>query len=290
MHRVSVIIPVRNRETLIERAIRSVLAQTAPVLEVIVVDDGSTDNTPSMVASLAREEDRIHFLQHASSRGAQAARNTGIRAAKGEWIAFLDSDDLWLPKSLETRVALAMKNGLHVVHSECHVLWPESTELQRFGVPGMQGHIYKELLRKPGPMFQGLLVSNEALSRIGFLEETIVSYQEWDTAIRLAKYYDFGFVPEPMFLYDCRHADTISKDALRQAKGYEQVFRKHLWPIFRSLGPKALARHYQTVAQVYSEAGDSDNARRCLMNAFLLWPFRPRTILRRASRFFRPAL
>ena len=183
-----------------------------------------------------------------------------------------------------------MKNGLHVVHSECHVLWPESKELRRFGVPGMQGHIYKELLRKPGPMFQGLLVSNEALSRIDFLEETFVSYQEWDTAIRLAKYYDFGFVPEPMFLYDCRHADTISKDALRQAKGYEQVFRKHLWPIFRSLGPKALARHYQTVAQVYSEAGDSDNARRCLMNAFLLWPFRPRTILRRASRFFRPAL
>jgi len=290
MHRVSVIIPVRNREKLIENAIRSVLTQTYPVFEVIVVDDGSTDITPSMVASLAREDERIHFLQHASSRRAQAARNTGIWAAKGEWIAFLDSDDQWFSDSLEVRLQLAMKKRLRVVHSECSVLRPEDTESRQFGVPRMQGKVYKELLRRPGPMFQGLLVSKEALSRIGPLDETIVSYQEWDTAIRLAKYYDFGFVPEPTFLYDCRHADTISKDSLREAKGYEQVFTKHRWPILRHLGPKALAGHYQTAAHLYSRAEDEGDVRRCLTRAFLLWPFRPRTILRGVRRFLQPGL
>ena len=160
----------------------------------------------SIIAMLAQEDERIRFLRHDSNRGAQAARNTGIRAAKGEWIAFLDSDDQWFSESLEVRLQLAMEKRLHVVHSECSVLRSESTEPRRFGIPRMQGQVYKELLRRPGPMFQGLLVSKEALTRINLLDETIVSYQEWDTAIRLAKYYDFGFVAEPTFLYDCRHA------------------------------------------------------------------------------------
>ena len=238
---VSVIIPVRNRETLIQSAIGSVLTQTYPVFEVIVVDDGSTDNTPSMVASLARDDERIHLLRHASSRGAQAARNTGIRAAKGQWIAFLDSDDQWFSDSLEVRLQLATEQRLHVVHSECSVLRSESKELRRFGVPRMQGQIHKELLRRPGPMFQCLLVSKEALVRIDLLDESIVSYQEWDTSIRLAKHYRFGFVPEPTFVYDCRQSDSISKDSLREARGYEQVVTKHFWPIFRRFGPQGFS-------------------------------------------------
>jgi glycosyltransferase involved in cell wall biosynthesis len=290
MYRVSVIIPVRNRDKLIERAVRSVLTQTYPVFEIIIVDDGSTDSTPSTVARLAQEDERIHFLQHAVSRGAQAARNTGIRAAKGEWIAFLDSDDQWLPKSLETRVQVAMKNGLHVVHSECYVLRPEATESRLFGVPRMQDEVYKQLLHRPGPMFQGLLVSKEALARIGLLDEAIMAYQEWDTAIRLAKYYEFGLVPEPTFIYDCSFADSMSKNAIQDAKGYEQVFRKHSWSIFWFLGPKALARNYHEAAHLYIVAKDEDNARRCLMKAFLLWPFRPRTILRGIHRVLRSRL
>ena len=287
---VSVIIPVRNRETLIQSAIGSVLTQTYPVFEVIVVDDGSTDNTPSIVASLAREDERIHLLRHASSRGAQAARNTGIRAAKGEWIAFLDSDDQWFSDSLEVRLQLAMEKRLHVVHSECSVLRSESKELRRFGVPRMQGQIHKELLRRPGPMFQCLLVSKEALVRIDLLDESIVSYQEWDTSIRLAKHYRFGFVPEPTFVYDCRQSDSISKDSLREARGYEQVFTKHFWPIFRVLGPKALVQHYQKAAQLFHEANDKNNARRCLTKAFLSWPFQPRMILRGVQRLLQPGL
>lgn len=290
MNRVSVIIPVRNREKLIQNALRSVLTQTYPFFEIIVVDDGSTDNTASVVANLTREDERIHLLRHASSRGAQAARNTGIRAVKGEWIAFLDSDDRWFSDSLEVRVQLAMEKRLQVVHSECSVLRSESEELRRFGVPRMQGQVHKELLQRPGPMFQGLLVSKEALVRIDLLDESIVSYQEWDTSIRLAKHYRFGFVAEPTFVYDCRQSDSISKDSLREAKGYEQVFTKHFWPIFRVLGPKAIVHHYQKAGQLFHEANDNNNARRCFTKAFLSWPFQPRMILRGVRRLVQPGL
>lgn len=286
MQRVSVIIPVRNRAKLVERAVRSVLTQTYQDFEIIIVDDGSTDATPKLVRILAEQDRRIRYLQHEINRGAQAARNTGIRAAKGDWITFLDSDDQWFSDSLETRLQLAMEKGLHVVHSECYVRRKETTELRRFGVPRMQGQVYKELLRRPGPMFQGLLVSKEALTRIGYLDETIVSYQEWDTTIRLAKCYQFAYVPEPTFIYDCRHADTISKDLLREALGYEQVFTKHRWPILRCLGSRTLAVHYQRAASFYREANEGAKAHRCLLAALLWWPFRPRTILRRTRRFF----
>jgi glycosyltransferase involved in cell wall biosynthesis len=284
MPRVSVIIPVRNRETLIQRAIHSVLNQTYRDFEIIVVDDGSTDNTASVAALLAEQDKRVRLLRHVSNRGAQAARNTGIRNAKGEWIAFLDSDDQWYPESLEVRLQLAVKNKLHVVHSECDVLKPESTEPRRFGVPRMEGQIYKELLRRPGPMFQGLLVSKEVLNGIGLLDESLVSYQEWDTAIRMAKHHAFGFIPDPTFLYDCRPANTISKDLLRTAEGYEQVFTKHLLPICRVLGPRGLVRHYENAANLYREANDDPSVQRCSMRAFLYWPFQPRAIFRGVQR------
>jgi glycosyltransferase involved in cell wall biosynthesis len=287
---VSIVVPVFNRGFIVREALESILNQTYQGWEAFVVNDGSTDDTSKVVKGYMRKDSRIRLIEQDRQRGAQAARNTGIRSARGTWIAFLDSDDRWLPHSLEARLKLTQKGSHHVVHSDCYMQSPGSNELERFGVPPMQGQIYKELLRRPGPMFQGLLVSKEALSRIGLLDETIVSYQEWDTAIRLAKHHAFGFVLEPTFLYDCRHADTISKDVLRAAEGYEQVFAKHLWSIFRFLGPNALAWHYQTAAGLYFKAGDENNAHRCLRKAFLFSPFRPKAILSRVHRLIRSGI
>ena len=262
----------------------SVLAQTYADFEAIVVDDGSTDDTVRVVERYARKDSRIRLIQHERRKGAQAARNTGIVAAFGKWIAFLDSDDEWLRDSLALRLQLAEKRGLPVVHSECYVASEESTEMRRFGAPALQGWIYQDLLRKTGTVFPSLLVLKECLKQIGYLDETILAYQEWDTSIRLAKHYQFGFVSEPTFLYDCRHVDTISKDLLREAKGYEQVFTKHLWPILRFLGSGAVTWHYQTVARLYFEAGDTESANRCSSRAFLFSPVQPSVILSRVKR------
>src|SRR5262249_40867455 len=124
--------------------------------------------------------------------------------------------------------------------------------------------------------------------RIGYLDETIVAYQEWDTAIRLARHYQFEFLTEPTFIYDCCHSDSISKNHLRSAIGYEQVFTKHRWQVLRYLGPHALVRHYQTAAEMYEFAGDKQSAKRCLRQSFLCWPFRPRTISKFIQHVVRP--
>ncbi len=88
---ISVIIPAFNRSEKLSRAVQSVLDQSCQQFEILIVDDGSTDDTSTVAASLAASDHRIRYVAHTSNRGAQAARNTGIKAAKGQWIAFLDS-------------------------------------------------------------------------------------------------------------------------------------------------------------------------------------------------------
>jgi glycosyltransferase involved in cell wall biosynthesis len=281
---VSVVIPTFNGSGQVQSAIQSVLDQTYSNLEAVVVDDRSIDNTVQIIEEYARKDPRIRLIVHNERKGAQAARNTGTKAGSGEWIAFLDSDDKWLPDSLNSRLQAAATSGSHVVHTDCYVVDPEATGVRRMGVRPMEGDIYRQLLRKFRPVFPALLVSREALASIGYLDETIVSCQEWDTAIRLAKHYEFSFVPQATSICDCGHPDTVSKDSFRTALGYEQVFTKHRRSILHYLGPKTLASHYRTAAKLYRQGNEKFQAYRCLLVAFLLWPIRPGAILRKVQQ------
>jgi glycosyltransferase involved in cell wall biosynthesis len=293
---VSVVIPAHNREKYLAGAVESVLAQTYADFEIIVVDDGSEDGTLKVAEGCGRKDSRVRHLAHGQRKGAQAARNTGIHAAQGRWIAFLDSDDEWLPGSLEVRLKLAVTGKAQVVHSCGYLVTPGEAEprkmkwifkgaedLERRGLP-LQGPLYKDLLRDPGPMFQALLVSKEALARIDYLDESIRTYQEWDTTIRLAKYYKFVYAPQPTFFWNCRNPDSMSKNLSGSALGYIQVIEKHQWSILRYLGPKALASHYEMAHSLFREAGDEIHADRCWRWANVWWPFRPSVWLARARR------
>jgi glycosyltransferase involved in cell wall biosynthesis len=276
---ISVIIPVFDRASVLVNAIKSILEQSFQEFEIIVVDDGSRDRTAAAVLGIAQTEPRIRCLRHKANRGAQAARNTGIRAAFGEWIAFCDSDDTWLPHSLDVRMAAAGSRNAQVVHAGGFVLRIEEAERETLEVPALAGNVYRQLLRRPGPMFQSLLVRAKALRAIGGLDEAIVGYQEWDTAIRLARHFEFAFVPEPTFVYDCRRSDTISKDLLRGARGYEYILKKHLRNIAIWAGPRAVSEHYFRLSSEYKAAGDESAFRRCRGLSHLWWP-NPSALLR----------
>jgi cellulose synthase/poly-beta-1,6-N-acetylglucosamine synthase-like glycosyltransferase len=268
---VSVIIPAFNREGVIGKAIKSVLAQTFQDFEILVVDDGSRDETARNAIKVAGSDPRVRVFRHETNQGAQAARNAGARAARGKWLSFLDSDDEWLPRSLEMRLGVASAKNLEVVHSDCYILQKDMPR-ELYNVPVLRGEVYLELLGHPGPMFQAMLMSTNSFSQIGGLDETIVAYQEWDTAIRLGKSFRFGYVNAPTFVYNCQGADTISKDLRRAAQGYKQVVNKHLLPILFKLGPRAISRHYRAIAQFYSLAGEDKQARMSNFSAFLWWP------------------
>jgi len=228
---ISVVIPTFNRENTILYCLNSVLAQTYENIEVIVVDDCSTDDT---VAVVKRYHDpRIRCIVLEKNSGAQAARNRGIKEAKGDWIAFQDSDDEWLPDKLERQIKALSRvefDPYTVVHSNTIKYEYKNDTKRLWKLPVVEGKskkIYPVLLASPGPTFPSLLASKSALERINYLDENVSSYQEWDTFIRLAKYCRFIHIREPLFVYHLHNEDTISKDTRRDFLGYKYIIEKH---------------------------------------------------------------
>ena len=160
---ISVIIPTYNRSNTIEKCLDSVFNQTYKVNEIIVVDDCSTDNT---IDILNLYKDQITILQTVNNSGAQSARNIGIKAAKSEWIAFLDSDDEWLSDKIEKQIS-ALKNinfnPLTVVHGDCIVNNIEKKNKNIWKLDKIDGeNVYNQLLSKSGTFFPSILTSKIA--------------------------------------------------------------------------------------------------------------------------------
>lgn len=253
-NRISVVIPAYNRATTIEYCLRSVINQTLPPHEILVVDDCSTDGTIEAVERVASPLVRVVRLPRNS--GAQAARNAGIKAAVGDWIAFQDSDDEWLPNKLELQLRCALAAGCSVVISDGLVVNGGKTTPYR--VNEFSGDCYKRLLIGPGPMFQSLLAQKVCFETAGYLDEQVPAFQEWDTCLLLAKHFPFGYVNVPLYQYHLHGGETISKDPARGARGVEYIFKKHLKPIRQIGGRQAYLDHAANIASRYLQAGCHD--------------------------------
>ena len=239
--KVSVIIPVYNREKTIERCINSIINQTYKPYEIIVVDDGSSDRTTELLEHMECSYLKIIRQNH---KGAQAARNLGILNAAGNYIAFLDSDDEWLPNMLEKEIGeIVRTQGNSIIYSDCFIV--NGNKKKVWKLPGHGGEMYKFLLEYSGPMFQSMLAKKEYFIDMGLLDEKVAAYQEWDTSIRLAKKHQFVHIKEPLFLYHMHEGETISKNLQKSVLGYEYIIQKNRDEIISKVGIEALVRHYQ---------------------------------------------
>jgi glycosyltransferase involved in cell wall biosynthesis len=237
--KISVIIPTFNRSATIRYCLESVISQTYPAHEIIVVDDCSTDDTLSVVASFNNEIIKVVSLHQKG--GAQVARNLGIEHASGDWIAFQDSDDTWRADKLEKQVKALEKAGFPdniVVHSECQAFRTKDGSFVDFPINRVDGdNVYRQLLASPAPLFPTILTSKKALEYIGKLDVEVPSYQEWDTVIRLSKNCRFIHLTEPLFIYHLHEGATISKDRTKEIQGYSFIRRKFKSEIISELGP-----------------------------------------------------
>lgn len=225
---ISIVIPVFNREKTISYCLNSVLAQTYENIEVIVVDDCSIDNTVEVVKS--HTDPRVRCIVLEKNSGAQAARNRGIREATGDWIAFQDSDDEWKPRKLEKQVeALAevKYDPWTVVHSNALRYYSAKNTMELWEFPRLEGeNLYSTLLLSKSALFQAMFTSKIALEKIGYLDEQVPSFQEWDTSIRLSKYCRFIHIKEPLFIYHLHEDETISEDKRKNILGRQYIIEK----------------------------------------------------------------
>jgi len=247
MNRISVIIPVYNRGETITYCLESVFRQTLQPLEILVVDDCSIDQTVQIV--LQYNHPLVRVIQLEKNSGAQAARNRGIQAAKGEWIAFLDSDDEWMPQKLERQLNYALTNNLSVVYTGMEVWINGVAKLH--SVQDYSIDSYSKILSSPGPMFQALLAKRSCFEKIDYLDENVPAYQEWDTFIRLAKKNTLGFLNEPLFRYHLHNGATISKDGKKDADGYSYIVHKHKEEIIKVTSIIIYTNHLHVISDKY---------------------------------------
>lgn len=199
--KVAVIIPTYNRAHVIARALRSVLNQTYRNLEVIVVDDGSTDDTQRVVESFA--DSRVRYLRSAGNRGATAARNLGIRNSSAEFVAFQDSDDEWLCDKLEKQMVVFAQAGgnVGVVYSGFfRIEGKKAFYYPSDAVSNKSGNVLAALLRGNFVTTQAAVVRRECLLSSGMFDEQLPRFQDWELFIRLAKRFEFICVDEPLLL------------------------------------------------------------------------------------------
>ncbi len=205
---VSVIIPTYNRAALVKEAVASVLAQSWQDLEVLVVDDGSTDGTAAALASFAAQ---IRLLRRASRGGVSAARNAGIQAARGKWLAFLDSDDLWLPEKLARQMAFL------AAHPDLNLCQTEETWVRR-GVRVNQplshrkvgGRIFFASLERCLVSPSAVILHRRLFEQHGAFDEDLPAAEDYDLWLRLAWRYEVGLLPEPLIIKRGGRADQLS--------------------------------------------------------------------------------
>lgn len=265
MPKVSVVIPTFNRALLVQRAVRTVLAQTYTDIEVLVVDDGSTDDTCAVLRSLVEEDSRLRYLRHEINRGAQATRNVGCRAVSSEYVAFLDSDNEWLPDKLRLQMEIFERSGdqLGVVYCGFRVLYPDQSYFDMW--PRHRGDVYRAALRRWLTDTSTLVVRRDILEKVDYWDERIRTYQEWDMCIRLARVAKFEFVPELLVLYYRHPSQRISNDRFLNALGHLDVIEAHRQEIQRVCGSKVLGEHYFRTGQQFVEANRFDWASRTLL-------------------------
>ena len=206
---ISVVIPTFNRRNLLKRAIHSVINQTIAPSEIIVIDNGSTDQTYQMVSSLFPN---INYFTE-KKRGVSAARNKGIIESKSKWIAFLDSDDTWEPKKLEKQLEFSLlnQNKYRLIHTD--EIWYRNNkflnQLNKHKKSG--GDIFKNSLKLCCISPSSAFVNKQVFHDYGLFDENLEVCEDYDMWIRITSKEEVGFLDSPLVLKYGGHSDQLSK-------------------------------------------------------------------------------
>jgi len=250
---VSVIIPTYNYGRFIGEAVDSALAQTRAPLEVIVVDDGSTDDTAEVLAAYS---DRVRVLRQKNS-GVAMARNAGIAAARGEYLAFLDSDDAWYPRKLERQMPrFDAEPSLGLVHCGAETIDSAGRTLKT-SVDGMEGRVAEAMLRLDRevimPQGSSIVVPKRVAEEVGGFDARLPPSEDWDFCYRVAARYAVGYVPEVLVRYRL-HGSGIHMNIARMERAMLIALEKAFAdPRVQPLRNYSYGRFHRVLAGCYFE-------------------------------------
>lgn len=272
--RISVVIANYNYGRFLRDAIDSVLAQRYENLEVLVVDDGSTDESRSILESYRGRVRPV--LQE--NRGVSAARNRGIAESTSPLIAFLDSDDLWHPDKLERQVEQLDDPDVGMVYTGLRYIDSNGRELGRT-LLGSSGNVLEELVLLRGPGVpasgSGALIRREVFERVGLFDTSLSTSADWDMWRRIACHYAIELVREPLVFYRQHgdgmhtHVEVLERDMVR---AFESTFADPAARAVHRLERRCYGNLYLMLAGSYLHAGEVERAIRSAARAIKVWP------------------
>ena len=281
--KVSVIIPVYNCENYISAAVESVLAQTYPVHEIIVVDDGSTDGTGLALECYTGE---VRYIRQ-ENRGVAAARNKGIVHASGDFIAFLDADDLWLADKLQLQMDFWQSHPQYsLIYSDMKIF--DETGILHESVKAWlnmsppSGWIFSELFAETLFACDATLFLKACIDRVGLFDETLAVGEDYNMWLRMARHFQMGYLDVPLTKYR-QHASMTSRRIGRYLKDgvpWEVIAIKKVLDLYpqaaSELGKykvrKRISRPYYFLGCDRMIDGDHYAARRFFARALRYWP------------------
>ena len=267
---ISVVIPVYNGEKTILETIESVLNQTFQDFELIVIDDGSTDQTAEIINRI--QDSRIKIFSY-SNAGLSASRNRGIAKARGEYISFIDADDLWTADKLESQLKALQENPqAAVAYSWTDCIDESGKFLRRGGYISVTDHVYEKLLLVD--FVEGgsnALIRKHVFAEVGGFDESFNAVEDWDMWLRLASRYRFVTVASRQILYR-QSANSMSTNVLKMEAASLRIIEREFakapeW--LQMLKPFTLGNRYKYLT--FKAIEGIPERRQCLTAARFLW-------------------
>jgi glycosyltransferase involved in cell wall biosynthesis len=272
MPTVSVVIPTYNAARYIEAAVDSVLGQTFRDVEILVVDDGSTDDT---AAVLSRYGQPVRYRWQ-ENRGVSAARNRGIQESSGRYVAFLDADDTWFPEKLDRQIAALEASGQHRACYSAHVICTEALTPLAVQRSVRRGSTLEDLLLRGNVVGNicTVLCDRSLFSIAGNFDVSLSQCADWDMWVRLATITEFLYLDEPLVTYR-QHESNMSADPALLERDSTRVLQKgfelpSVPQRVRASRRNALARNYMVLAGSYFYAHRYPEFVRCAVRAVSL--------------------
>jgi len=270
MHKplVSVILPTFNRAYIVKRAIDSVLDQRYKNLELIIIDDCSTDNTKKVVQSYS--DKRVKYIVNAHNLGGAGSRNEGIKIAKGAFIAFQDSDDEWLPQKLEEQISILDQSPDEIGAIYCNFHSASDQKIHIYHSSKKEGDIHQELLVANFITLPSLVVRKQSLKIVGLFDPDLPRLQDWDLLLRLSQRYKIGYT-DKILLKTYFSPDSITAKSTAYTKALGMILDKYKEEFTRN--KKIYAKHLFNLANNLSyEPGSAMKIKNCLLQAWKLHP------------------
>jgi glycosyltransferase involved in cell wall biosynthesis len=271
---VSIIIPNYNYADYVGEAIDSALNQTYENLEVIVVDDGSKDDSPDILKNYGNKINAI-FQKNA---GVSAARNNGVKHSTGEYIAFLDADDAWLPEKIQKQVELFEKDkSLGLVHVGVEDIDADGNVIDTI-LDGLSGSVSHEFLLFEQAVVlgggSGMMIPRKVFDETGGFDTELMTSADWDICYRICRRFEIGFVPKVLLKYRI-HGSNMHGNIPRMERemlyAYEKAFKDKAEDI-QNLKRKAYGNLHQILAGSYFRAGQYSNFARHTLKSIYLKP------------------